>query len=201
MNAGCNTCIAAVCGKDPYCCSSTGYWDGACVNKVNLYCTQQYWCTKPDGGTGGGGGGFGGGGGGFGGGGGGGSADAGTCSGFGTPCSVNSNCCSLYCVGSVCSPSSTGTSNCGSLGSACNGAVGNCCSAICSNGACATNTTGGQGACTIPVCSTSTSPQTSGCDPCVTAICAFDPYCCSTTGGWDSICLGKVKANCPGRCP
>ncbi len=40
---------------------------------------------------------------------------------------------------------------------------------------------------------------TSGCDPCVTTICAVDPYCCSTS--WDSICVGRVATNCGLTCP
>jgi hypothetical protein len=34
----------------------------------------------------------------------------------------------------------------------------------------------------------------SGCDPCVTKICASDSYCCATS--WDSQCVGEVKSIC-----
>ncbi len=40
---------------------------------------------------------------------------------------------------------------------------------------------------------------TSGCDPCVTQICAVDSYCCSTA--WDSICVGEVGSVCGNSCP
>ncbi|MBV1859771.1 MAG: hypothetical protein KUG77_15270, partial [Nannocystaceae bacterium] len=40
---------------------------------------------------------------------------------------------------------------------------------------------------------------TSACDPCVTSICAVDPYCCSTY--WDSICVGEVSSVCGEACP
>ncbi|MCX4246884.1 MopE-related protein [Paraliomyxa miuraensis] len=33
-----------------------------------------------------------------------------------------------------------------------------------------------------------------GCDPCVTSICAVDPFCCSTS--WDGICVGEVGSVC-----
>ncbi len=38
----------------------------------------------------------------------------------------------------------------------------------------------------------------SGCDPCVTKICATDSYCCSTA--WDSICVGEVSSICGQSC-
>jgi hypothetical protein len=34
----------------------------------------------------------------------------------------------------------------------------------------------------------------SGCDPCVSQICAFDPFCCSNS--WDGQCVGEVGSIC-----
>lgn len=38
----------------------------------------------------------------------------------------------------------------------------------------------------------------SSCDPCVTSICTYDPYCCSTY--WDSICVAEVASICGLSC-
>ena len=38
----------------------------------------------------------------------------------------------------------------------------------------------------------------SGCDPCVTAVCARDSYCCATA--WDSTCVGEVASLCGKSC-
>ena len=37
------------------------------------------------------------------------------------------------------------------------------------------------------------------CDPCVAAICAVDPFCCTTE--WDSICVDEVATECGITCP
>jgi hypothetical protein len=57
---------------------------------------------------------------------------------------------------------------------------------------------GGGNTCAHAICSTG-SKLTTGCDPCVTSICAQDGYCCSTQ--WDSICVGEVKSICNETCP
>jgi pseudolysin/vibriolysin len=57
---------------------------------------------------------------------------------------------------------------------------------------------GGGNTCAHAICSTG-AKLTSGCDPCVTSICARDGYCCSTQ--WDSICVGEVKSICGETCP
>lgn len=36
------------------------------------------------------------------------------------------------------------------------------------------------------------------CDPCATALCAVDPYCCSTE--WDATCVGEVSSVCGQSC-
>ncbi len=43
------------------------------------------------------------------------------------------------------------------------------------------------------ICDTGVPLQT-GCDLCVDAVCAADPFCC--TNGWDSICVGRVETSC-----
>jgi subtilisin-like proprotein convertase family protein len=40
---------------------------------------------------------------------------------------------------------------------------------------------------------------TSGCDACVTSICASDSFCCATR--WDSVCVGEVSSICGATCP
>ncbi len=57
---------------------------------------------------------------------------------------------------------------------------------------------GGGGSCAHDKC-TSGSALTSGCDSCVTSICAADSYCCTTS--WDSICVGEVSSVCGLTCP
>jgi subtilisin-like proprotein convertase family protein len=52
--------------------------------------------------------------------------------------------------------------------------------------------------CAHSKCTTGTR-LTSGCDPCVTQICAADSFCCSNT--WDSICVGEVSSICHQSCP
>ena len=38
----------------------------------------------------------------------------------------------------------------------------------------------------------------SGCDPCVTQVCASDTFCCSSS--WDSLCTGEVSSVCGQVC-
>jgi len=57
---------------------------------------------------------------------------------------------------------------------------------------------GGGSTCSHSLCSTG-GVLTSGCDSCVTSICAVDSYCCSTA--WDSICVGEVSSVCGQTCP
>jgi hypothetical protein len=47
--------------------------------------------------------------------------------------------------------------------------------------------------CSHALCTTG-GPLVSGCNQCVTNICAVDPYCCNT--GWDSICVNQVRTVC-----
>jgi hypothetical protein len=55
------------------------------------------------------------------------------------------------------------------------------------------------GTCSHSKCSTGAA-LTSGCDPCVTDICALDPSCCSATGSWSASCVAKVATVCGAFC-
>jgi len=57
---------------------------------------------------------------------------------------------------------------------------------------------GGGGSCAHNKCSTG-GKLASGCDPCVTQICAQDSYCC--TNQWDSTCVSEVSSICGLTCP
>jgi subtilisin-like proprotein convertase family protein len=52
--------------------------------------------------------------------------------------------------------------------------------------------------CAHGICTTG-AKLTSGCDPCVTQICAADSFCCASS--WDSICVGEVSSICGQTCP
>src|SRR5205823_12231059 len=51
--------------------------------------------------------------------------------------------------------------------------------------------------CAHDECKTGTN-LTSGCDACVTQICAADAYCCSTS--WDRLCVNEVGSICGKSC-
>ena len=57
---------------------------------------------------------------------------------------------------------------------------------------------GPSGSCTHDKCSAG-GKLVSGCDPCVTQICAADPYCCNTK--WDTQCVNEVSSICSQTCP
>ena len=106
----------------------------------------------------------------------------GTC-GAGQTCDASGQCqgggCTPQCSGKQCGDDGCGGS-CGTCG------AGQTCDA---SGQCQ----GGGGACSHDICTTG-SNLSSGCDPCVTSICAQDGYCCSTA--WDNICVGEVSSIC-----
>jgi hypothetical protein len=108
----------------------------------------------------------------------------GTCA-SGASCNSSGQCvsnCTPNCSGKVCGDNGCG----GSCGTCSSGATCN------SSGACV-----GGGSCSHAICSTG-AKLTSGCDMCVTSICAQDSYCCSTS--WDSICVGEVSSICKQSC-
>jgi len=108
----------------------------------------------------------------------------GTCP-TGQTCGTNGTCTT------TCTPNCSGKT-CGSDG--CGGTCGTCPSGeTCgSNGTCQGGTTCAHGKCSTGA------KLASGCDACVTKICASDPYCCSTM--WDSICVGEVGSICGQSC-
>lgn len=57
---------------------------------------------------------------------------------------------------------------------------------------------GGASTCAHPVCAAG-GALTSGCDPCVTQLCAQDPYCCAAE--WDATCVSEVTSICGQTCP
>jgi hypothetical protein len=109
----------------------------------------------------------------------------GTCA-SGDSCSTTGQC-----VASTCTPACSGKT-CGSDG--CGGTCGTCSgSETCSSaGKCTASST-----CSHDICSTGTKLK-AACDPCATAICDQDPYCCKTK--WDSICTGEVNSICGETC-
>jgi hypothetical protein len=54
------------------------------------------------------------------------------------------------------------------------------------------------GGCAHPLCQTG-GALVNGCDPCVTQICAVDPFCCNTS--WDGLCVNQVTSVCGLACP
>jgi hypothetical protein len=56
----------------------------------------------------------------------------------------------------------------------------------------------GNNLCSHEICQTG-GTLTSGCQSCVTSICASDSFCCNTS--WDSICVGEVNSICGINCP
>jgi hypothetical protein len=58
---------------------------------------------------------------------------------------------------------------------------------------------GGGGTCSHSECTSGTALPSS-CSACTAAVCAEDPFCCTTS--WDSICVGEVADYCaPATCP
>lgn len=52
----------------------------------------------------------------------------------------------------------------------------------------------GGGPCPFDLCTSPGLPQVNGCDPCVTQVCAADPFCCNNQ--WDGICVNEVETVC-----
>ena len=56
---------------------------------------------------------------------------------------------------------------------------------------------GGAPACAHPICTAGVGLSAT-CDPCTVALCARDPYCCTTS--WDATCVGEVSSICGLSC-
>jgi subtilase family serine protease len=104
-------------------------------------------------------------------------------------CAADSYCCAsswdATCVGEVATV----------CGATCGGTTSSSSSSSSSSSTSSSGTTGGT--CSHNDCSTGTK-LVSGCNACVTKICAADPYCCSTK--WDATCVSEVKTYCGGTC-
>ncbi len=48
--------------------------------------------------------------------------------------------------------------------------------------------------CPFGLCTSPGMPQVNGCNPCVSQVCAVDPFCCNNS--WDGICVGEVETVC-----
>lgn len=56
----------------------------------------------------------------------------------------------------------------------------------------------GTSTCAHPVCAAG-GALASGCNACVTQLCAQDPYCCASE--WDATCVSEVSSICGQACP
>lgn len=93
----------------------------------------------------------------------------------------------------VCGP---GTNQCIGGGITCQQNVAAAPAEVCFNGAdddCNGMVDDGCG-CPFGLCDMPGMPQVNGCDPCVTSVCAADPFCCGTA--WDGLCVGQVESVC-----
>jgi hypothetical protein len=88
----------------------------------------------------------------------------------------------------MCSGKTCGSDGCGGSCGTCS--AGETCN---SSGVCVSS----GGTCSHPICDTG-KKLTASCDPCATAICSVDSYCCSTK--WDSICVSEVGSVCGESC-
>ncbi len=105
----------------------------------------------------------------------------GMCTPNGGLCATPDDCCSGFCNGGVCQ------NPCLPDGSFCNGAA-QCCSGQCSGGIC-----GPGGDCSHDEC-TLGGPLLPACSPCVTQVCALDPFCCQVS--WDELCVDEATQFC-----
>jgi hypothetical protein len=77
----------------------------------------------------------------------------------------------------------------------CVGEVGSICGQTC--GAPPPPADAGPSTCAHPTCAAG-SALVSGCDTCVTQLCAQDPYCCASE--WDATCVAEVTSICGQTC-
>ncbi len=93
-----------------------------------------------------------------------------------------------------------GTQQCSGGALSCQQNQGAAADEICGNGLdddCNGAAEDGCNTCAHPICMTGVA-LVNGCDPCVTQICAVDPFCCNTS--WDGICVGEVGSVCGIAC-
>lgn len=78
----------------------------------------------------------------------------------------------------------------------CVGEVGSICAKSCTAGS-TPGADAGASTCAHAVCATG-GALASGCETCVTQLCAQDPYCCAVT--WDATCVSEVGSICAVTC-
>ena len=131
------------------------------------------------------------------------SHDGGTTTKDGGSASVpDASTCDLTLCGGLCVDTSSDDNDCGSCFNVCGTGT------TCNGGLCQgqpTSNAPSQGGCAHDLCTASLGYLTPGCDPtgCVANVCATDSFCCdSSSGDWDSTCVGEVATYCsPYSCP
>jgi hypothetical protein len=189
---------------DAFCCDTE--WDETCVNQVADHCPDA--CTGTGGGNGQGGADMGAGGAPMGAGGGGPGVGGG-----GNPAPCDHDPCTTGgcldpacdpCVSQICAADPYCCSS--AWDSICVDEVESICGQTCGGGAASSSASsstgagaggGGPGGCAHDTCVTGEALDPA-CDPCASAVCAVDPYCCNVE--WDSICVDEVDANCATPC-
>lgn len=197
LRADCDSCTNTVCAADPFCCSAI--WDQSCAVRARASCPGR--CATPDSGV----------------------ADAGTDAGTadagssdagagvdaGTPDAGCANVCSAQTFPMLdsCEPCTTTVclrdpfcctqrwdATCARAAAA--GCPGRCST----DGGVDGGADAGRPDAGCPsVCSVSSSPIPTSCQPCVQSVCDTDPYCCTTA--WDAPCVDRARAVCQGVCP
>ena len=104
----------------------------------------------------------------------------------------------VLCAKAICAQDSYCCNN--KWDSVCVGEVKSICGATCGGGGSSSSSSsgGGGGSCAHPICAQGVK-LTPSCDPCATAICAQDSYCCNTK--WDNVCVSEVSSICGKSCP
>ncbi|WP_437321325.1 hypothetical protein [Sorangium sp. So ce385] len=173
LDPACDPCVASICAIDSFCCDVA--WDAACVSEVASICGET--------------------------------CEANTC-GDGV-CGEGEDCgsCSLDCGScptcehEVCDPGAPLDPGCDPCAQAVCAADPYCCSnewdRVCVEQAANTCGVVCQDACEHDLCSPGGALD-SQCDPCVSAVCAADPYCCNNS--WDRACVERAANTCGLTC-
>lgn len=216
LQNGCSACVSAICAQDPSCCGggNNPSWHGGCLSLANQLCNNVCCgngqcagedcnnCTAdcgscPPGPT----------------------CPHRICFGGNNAAPLNTTLCYDPCIDGVCADINPTTDNCcipepPSWSAECTALQKSICGEykcikdICDvmPSCCATAWTQAcvQLAANTPSCDTNCDCShgicsnggalNNKCDPCVTAICKVDPYCCDTN--WDGICVGEVGTIC-----
>ncbi|WP_437971699.1 hypothetical protein WMF04_21380 [Sorangium sp. So ce260] len=174
LDPACDPCVAAICAVDPFCCESG--WDLACVNEVTTVCGET--CGTTD------------------------TCGNGVCE-AGEDCSSCSQDCGSCptCEHEVCDPGAALDPACDPCAQAVCAADPYCCNnewdRMCVEAAEQTCGVVCQDSCAHDLCSPGGALD-SQCDPCVSAVCAADPYCCNNS--WDRSCVEQAVNTCGLTC-